>query len=1453
MDDIPHLADGDRPADVPQRDARGLGTPLAGLGPVPSPRISPLAYALIVFFLMLIAAVWVAIGHEVRTMREAAERNARSDLVNLSLAFSEHIRSLAQGLDQGLLGLREHWSDGRHDFEIAVARYERAVQREYTIQIAVIDADGRLAYSNLNPNAEPISLADREHFRVHRDSGEDALFISKPVLGRVSKRWSIQFTRPILSFGGQFDGVLVMSVTPDYFSDFYRRIGLGPESAINLFRHTGEVLARSPPLEKSIGENARTLIPPAFDGNRHALFESASPLDDVRRMYAMRELPELGLVVSVGQATDSIAALSAQQRETFALVGVGATLAILAFAGSVLYSLRQRSKAALRMAHARARDRVLITALEAAPSGIVVTDDKARIQWANPAFAALTGYPLVEALGRRPGELVKSGHQDAGFYEMMWAALNAGRTWHGEVVNRRKDGSTYFEELVIAPVRDDEGHTAHFVGIKQDVSERKATERAVAEESERNQALLRMASDGIYIMDRDGRLVDANNACTEMLGYSRQQLLGMTVFDIDARLGREEIQRMLRETFAGRRDGVVFETAHRAADGRIIDVEVSTSVVLVGDDALLYTSARDITERKRLVVALAETERLWKFALDGSGVGVYDLDVPSGAIAFSDSANALLGLAGDDPVRRIEDWAQRVHPLDEQRRRHALEACLWGETSTYSCEYRYRLPSGHWRWILSRGAVIRRGPDGSAQRFVGTFADIDKEKRKTEQAALRTRVMEALTRGASLDDILELTLGGLERNNFGLIFAVLLRDGDSGMQVAAASGGGHERLAGRRCELPEALMAAAEGEADEAAALPAGQMAALAASLGLFLCCAEPVRSRSGEAEGLLVALSESEDDFVPPDLPEIRQNAALIGIAIHRKQSDEALRLAASVYEASSEAVMVVDPDNRIVAVNPAFTSTTGYRLEEVAGKDPKVLASGRHGPAFYQAMWQSIVATGGWQGEIWNRRKNGEEYVEWVNINSVRDETGAVQRRVAIFSDVSERKAAEELVWRKANYDGLTGLPNRQLFLDRIGQALSQAERDGDSAALLFIDLDHFKDVNDTLGHESGDQLLKEAAARIRCCVRHSDTVARLGGDEFTVLLTSVSEPTSAERVARSIAAQLAAPFRLGKETAYVSASIGITLYPQDGQSVDMLFKQADQAMYAAKAAGRNGYSWFTPTMQRAAEMRHVLAKDLRIALAEDQFELYFQPIVSLSTGRAVKAEALIRWHHPERGQIPPDQFIPIAEDTGLISDIGAWVMRSAIDTARRWHGAHADATVPPIAISINKSPREFMNARHHERWLGQLAESGLPPSALIVEITEGLLLDSRPEVTGKVRALRDLGVRLALDDFGTGYSAMSYLQRYDIDFLKIDRSFVRHLAVSNRDRAIAEAIIAMAHKLGIEVIAEGVEEADQQAVLAAAGCDFVQGFLVSQPVPAAQFEAAFLGPRAEDSTPA
>lgn len=443
---------------------------------------------------------------------------------------------------------------------------------------------------------------------------------------------------------------------------------------------------------------------------------------------------------------------------------------------------------------------------------------------------------------------------------------------------------------------------------------------------------------------------------------------------------------------------------------------------------------------------------------------------------------------------------------------------------------------------------------------------------------------------------------------------------------------------------------------------------------------------------------------------------------------------------------------------------------------------------------------------------------------------------RVVGTYTDISERKRAEALIWQQANFDTLTGLPNRRMLRDRMEQEIRKGRRGGSHMALLFIDLDHFKEVNDTLGHDSGDQLLVLAAHRIRDCLRASDTVARMGGDEFTVLVPDLADGAQLERLLHNILRTLSTSFQLGDEQVFVSASIGITMYPQDASEVESLLKNADQALYAAKGAGRNRFSFFTPALQEAAQQRARLSHDLRNALAADQLRVYYQPIVELASGAMHKAEALLRWQHPTRGFVSPAEFIPIAESTGLIGDMGEWVFRQVAHQVRHLRATH-DAS---FQISMNRSPVEFHSATTPgTTWTQRLQALGLPGSAIAVEITEGLLLEAGANVTEQLLEMRDCGVQISLDDFGTGYSSLSYLQRYDIDFIKIDQSFVRHLIPASTDLALCKAIIRMAHELGMKVVAEGVETAAQRDLLADAGCDYGQGYFFARPMPAEALE--------------
>lgn len=461
-----------------------------------------------------------------------------------------------------------------------------------------------------------------------------------------------------------------------------------------------------------------------------------------------------------------------------------------------------------------------------------------------------------------------------------------------------------------------------------------------------------------------------------------------------------------------------------------------------------------------------------------------------------------------------------------------------------------------------------------------------------------------------------------------------------------------------------------------------------------------------------------------------------------------------------------------------------------------------------------------------------------KWILARGVvvaRDKLGNPTRVTGTVTDISEKKESEELIWRHANFDSLTGLPNRRLFRDRLESELKKSRRFNADIALLFIDLDRFKEVNDLHGHDAGDQLLKESAARITRCVRESDTIARLGGDEFTIVLNDVDDISNVERVAQKVISTLSEPFRINGDETHISASIGITVFPLDAHDSEELIRNADQAMYAAKSAGRNQFCFFTREMQNDAQRRLKLARDLRVALSENQLHVHFQPVVEMSSGVVVKAEALLRWNHPILGWIPPSKFIPLAEETGLIHEIGDWVFEQAVTHSERW----AEHVGHPFEISINRSPVQFTSGSHDALWVDSLKESGFRPNCISIEITEGVLLNASAQVAETLLRYRDAGIQVALDDFGTGYSSMSYLLKLHIDYLKIDQSFVRDIERNPSSRTIAKTMILMAHELGMKVIAEGIETPAQEALLRGAGCDYGQGFLFSKPIPAEGFE--------------
>ena len=548
-------------------------------------------------------------------------------------------------------------------------------------------------------------------------------------------------------------------------------------------------------------------------------------------------------------------------------------------------------------------------------------------------------------------------------------------------------------------------------------------------------------------------------------------------------------------------------------------------------------------------------------------------------------------------------------------------------------------------------------------------------------------------------------------------------------------------------------------------------------------------------------------------------------------KENRERLRQAAAVFDCTREGVLVTDARGLIVHVNRAFMAITGYRREDVMGQQPSLFKSGRHSSSFYQQMFQTLERTGEWSGEIWNRRKSGEIYPQWQTIRVIHDDHGQLSHYVAVFSDITAIKDSEHELAHLAHHDPLTGLPNRLLFTDRAEQALASAQVHKRGCALLLLDLDHFKHINDSLGHNVGDQLLKQVSERLAGLFGPGVTLARLGGDEFAVLVESCPQVVQAAALAQRILDAMREPFIFDGHQLFISASIGISLFPSDALSAEQLLRNADSALFKAKSVGREGYALYTEELTAHAQNRVEIASELRRALEQQELRVYYQPVHDLHSSRLIGVEALVRWQHPERGLVPPVEFIPIAERTGLIADIDAWVMDQACRQMCQWL---ADG-VQLSFIAINVSSRLFARRELYEQVAQVLHTTGLDPAFLELEVTESAVMEDPEVALEQLHRLRELGLRLAIDDFGTGYSSLLRLKRLPVQKLKIDQGFVAGLPWDEDDAAIVRVVIALAKSMGMQVHAEGIEQVEQARFLLEQGCDMGQGYWFGRPMPA------------------
>ncbi|HEY3326774.1 MAG TPA: EAL domain-containing protein [Novimethylophilus sp.] len=848
--------------------------------------------------------------------------------------------------------------------------------------------------------------------------------------------------------------------------------------------------------------------------------------------------------------------------------------------------------------------------------------------------------------------------------------------------------------------------------------------------------------------------------------------------------------------------------------------DVAGALVLYTDEAGFFTPAlvelleemaqdiffamqklADDEKREAMAQALRESEERWSFALDGSGDGVWDWNTQTNQMFYSSGYWNILGFAPGETDASVEDFDARMHPEDKPGVLDSTVQLFRGELPDFCREYRLRCKDGSYKWVLSRGKVVSRSADGQPVRVIGTIEDITVRKSAEANLQLAAQVFQRSSEAIIVTDrdnaILSVNPAFTGVTGY-------TPDEVIGRNPRIFSSGRHDRAFYQKMWGSLLTTGHWHGEVWN--------------------------RRKNGDIFPEWLSITAVHDDS-----GQVSHHIAIFSDIGEIKRAQTDLQLAAQVFESSSEAITITDHDNRILSVNRAFTEVTGYTPDEVTGRNPRMFSSGRHDRAFYQKMWNSLLTTGHWRGEIWNRRKNGDIYPEWLSITAVRDDSGQVSHYIGMFSDISEIKRTEERIHQLANYDALTGLPNRDLFQERIGVAISSAQRNRSPLALLSLDLDRIKQINESFGHAAGDQLLKVVAERLREIVPAQSAGTHHGGDVFHILLPGL-DMEGAGHMAQSIINDLSQPYLLDGNEVMATPSIGISVFPNDGTETDVLIQNAEAAMFRAKGSGRRGYQFFAPEMNARSLQRMTLENSLRRALEQEEFLVYYLPQADLKSGQVVGAEALLRWQHPEMGMVSSQVFIEMAEESGVIVPLGEWMMRNVCRQIQAWQ----QAGVRAMPISINISFRQFRQFRQIE---DILRESGINPFLLEIELTESTIMHDVEETAQVIHRIKQHGIRVAVDNFGVGYSTLAYLKRFHIDKLKIDQSFIRELVDSADDSAIVRAIISMAHSLRLEVVAKSVETQKQLDFLKALNCDQIQGYLFSEALPPEDFATLLL----------
>ena len=1065
-------------------------------------------------------------------------------------------------------------------------------------------------------------------------------------------------------------------------------------------------------------------------------------------------------------------------------------------------------------------EETLRVALESSDEGILMVDPRGKVLATNRRFRELWQVPV---------ELVEAGRDEA-LLEY--------------VVNQLVDPEAFIQKVQSLYGSDDESHdTIAFNDGRQfsrftralsvggehgriwcfrDISERRKAEQALASSERQWHTILENLDAYVYLKDTEGRYVYANRAVRTLWGVDEDAILGFgdekffdegTVAQI-----RNNDQRVLHdgETVRTEETNTVIATGHKAT-------YQSTKLSLRDDQGRIYALCGisiDITERKRMAQRLS-------MAIEVTRTVMWELDFATGNLSVDQNSLPLLGVDEGNRIDTITGWVAHIHPDDRDDFTNGVIAASSPGNPDFDFEYRLVDRAGKVSWVHTRGRVVQHNVDDKALLAVGTTMNI------TSRKLIEAAVLESEQRSRNLSSLLRLMCDNVPD----MIWAKDLEKRFLFANRAICN----ELLHATSTEEPigknDLFFALREREAhsDNPHWHTFGELCQDSDVITLQNGCPSTFEE-FGNIKGQHLVLEVHKAPFVN----EQGQVIGTVGSArniTERKAMDDQLRLSVSVFTHANEGIMISDIDGNILDVNDAFTNITGYTRDEVIGKNPRILNSGRQDAAFFEAMWRDLLARGRWVGEVWNRRKDGEVFAAMETISVVPDGNGRPGQYVALFSDITAIKEHERQLERIAHYDALTALPNRILLADRLRHAMAQAERRREPLAVVYLDLDGFKAVNDRYGHDVGDRLLMIVASRMKHSLREGDTLARLGGDEFVAVLLDIADLNACAPMLDRLLEAVAEPAEVGEQVLRISASLGVTFYPQEEDAdADLLLRQADQAMYQAKLSGKNRHHVFDADHDRSVRGHHETLRRLRTALTSNEFVLYYQPKVNMRSGAIVGVEALIRWQHPESGLLGPGQFLPVVEDHVLSLDIGEWVIETALIAVEAWQAAGLD-----IPVSVNISAYHLQQSDFVPRLRAILSRHpSVAPSKLSLEVLETSAVRDLLHVSALIKSCRELGVTFALDDFGTGYSSLTYLKNLPVTEIKTDQSFIRHMLHDPNDLAIVEGVLSFAKAFHRQIIAEGVESVEHGSMLLQLGCDLAQGYVIARPMPATELSA-------------